>query len=84
MGRRYVGRLLCLIEEGPTCSLISNGSLLEDLPGQFAVWAASEEAKFLHGRFVWAKWDVAELCKGPLRERIDKDPEFLQVNVKGM
>lgn len=65
------------------CSLVSNDSL-EDLPGQFAVWAASEEAKFLHGRFVWAKWDVTELCKGPLRERIDNDPEFLQVSVKGM
>ncbi|KAJ3524872.1 hypothetical protein NM208_g11878 [Fusarium decemcellulare] len=56
----------------------------EDLPGQFAVWAASEEAKFLHGRFVWAKWDVSELQSGPLRERIDADPEFLQVGVKGM
>ncbi|KAM5353372.1 hypothetical protein ACJ41O_000022 [Fusarium nematophilum] len=56
----------------------------KDLPGQFAVWAASEEAKFLHGRFVWAKWDVGELQKGPLREQIDADPEFLQVSVKGM
>ena len=26
----------------------------ENLPGQYAVWAASEEARFLHGRFVWA------------------------------
>ncbi|KAG6988743.1 hypothetical protein FocnCong_v001886 [Fusarium oxysporum f. sp. conglutinans] len=25
------------------------------LPGDFAVWAASEGAEFLHGRFVWAK-----------------------------
>jgi hypothetical protein len=25
------------------------------------VWAASKEAKFLNGRFVWANWDVDEL-----------------------
>ncbi|CAH0022209.1 unnamed protein product [Clonostachys rhizophaga] len=56
----------------------------EDLPGQFAVWAASDEAKFLHGRFVWAKWDVTELRKGPLRERIDNDTEFLRVGVIGL
>lgn len=62
----------------------SSNDFLEDLPGQFAVWAASEEAKFLHGRFVWAKWDVTELREGPLREKIDTDPEFLQVSVKGM
>ncbi|KAF7550349.1 hypothetical protein G7Z17_g5777 [Cylindrodendrum hubeiense] len=31
------------------------------LSGDFAVWAASEEAKFLNGRFVWAAWDVNEL-----------------------
>ncbi|KAH6893017.1 hypothetical protein B0T10DRAFT_481269 [Thelonectria olida] len=31
------------------------------LPGDFAVWAASEEAKFLNGRLVWATWDVSEL-----------------------
>lgn len=82
MGRRYVGSSLCL-QEGRKYSLISN-DILEDLPGHFAVWAASEEAKFLHGRFVWAKWDVTELRKGPLREMIDADPEFLQVGVKGM
>lgn len=63
--------------------LISDGNL-EDLPGQFAVWAASEEAKFLHGRFVWAKWDVNELREGKLREMIDNEPEFLQVTVKGL
>ncbi|KPM40792.1 hypothetical protein AK830_g5746 [Neonectria ditissima] len=31
------------------------------LSGDFVVWAASEEAKFLNGRFVWATWDVDEL-----------------------
>ncbi|KZL63701.1 short chain dehydrogenase [Colletotrichum tofieldiae] len=56
----------------------------ENLPGQFAVWAASNEAKFLHGRFVWAKWDVTELRDGPIRERIENDEEFLRVGVIGL
>ncbi|CZR53668.1 related to reductase [Phialocephala subalpina] len=32
-----------------------------DLPGDFCVWLASEEAEFLNGRYVWANWDVEEL-----------------------
>ena len=31
------------------------------IPGDFAVWAASDDAAFLHGRYVWASWDVDEL-----------------------
>jgi hypothetical protein len=34
---------------------------LADLAGNFTVWAASPEAKFLKGKFVWVKWDVDEL-----------------------
>lgn len=33
----------------------------DTLPGDFAVWAASKEARFLHGRLVWSGWDVEEL-----------------------
>ncbi|KAK7424147.1 hypothetical protein QQZ08_008753 [Neonectria magnoliae] len=54
------------------------------LPGDFAVWAASDEAQFLHGRFVWALWDVDELKAGPVRERIDKEDTFLKVGVHGI
>ncbi|RSL49003.1 hypothetical protein BHE90_004957 [Fusarium euwallaceae] len=54
------------------------------LPGDFSVWAASDEAEFLHGRFVWANWDVDELQTGPLRERIENDPSFLKMTVKGL
>ena len=32
-----------------------------ELPGQFCVWLASPEAKFLRGKFVWVNWDVDEL-----------------------
>ena len=33
----------------------------DTLPGQFCVWLASTEAKFLKGKFVWANWDVNEM-----------------------
>ncbi|KAM6504656.1 hypothetical protein FSOLCH5_015391 [Fusarium solani] len=56
----------------------------EDMPGQFALWAASPEARFLHGRFVWAGWDVDELRDGELRQRIDQDEYFLRVGVVGI
>ncbi|KAM0193450.1 hypothetical protein ACHAPI_007771 [Fusarium lateritium] len=53
------------------------------LPGDFAVWAASEEAEFLHGRFVWAKWDVDELKSGSLRKQIESNPSLFRVGVTG-
>ncbi|KAJ3552082.1 hypothetical protein NPX13_g11200 [Xylaria arbuscula] len=55
-----------------------------DLPGHFAVWAASPEASFLHGRFVWASWDVDQLKNGELRKQIDEDSQFLRVGVIGL
>jgi hypothetical protein len=38
--------------------------LVVSLPAHFMVWAASDEAKFLNGKFVWANWDVDELKAG--------------------
>jgi hypothetical protein len=55
-----------------------------DLPRDFAVWLASSEADFLHGRFVEALWDIDELKSGPVRERIDNDYYFLKVGVLGL
>ncbi|KAJ4299922.1 hypothetical protein N0V90_005169 [Kalmusia sp. IMI 367209] len=55
-----------------------------DLPGQFAVWLASPEATFLHGRFVWTEWDVDALKSGPIKKRIDEDPFYLKVGVRGL
>ncbi|KAK9417875.1 hypothetical protein SUNI508_01632 [Seiridium unicorne] len=54
-----------------------------NLPGQFAVWAASPEAKFLHGRFVYSAWDVNELKSGELRKKISEDEDFLRIGVVG-
>ncbi|PVH94918.1 NAD(P)-binding protein [Periconia macrospinosa] len=55
-----------------------------DLPASFIVWVASKEAAFLHGKTVWAAWDVEELAKGELRKRIDEDKDFLQLSVVGL
>lgn len=49
------------------------------LPGHFAVWLASPESDFLHGRFVWAHWDVDELLE--LKGRAEKDPLFLTIGL---
>lgn len=54
------------------------------LQGNFAVWLASPNAAFLHGRFVWATWDVNELSSGEIRKRIDEDPYHLMVKVNGL
>lgn len=54
------------------------------LPGAEAVWLASPEAKFLHGRFVWASWDVDELKSGEIRKAIEEDVEFLKIGVHGL
>ncbi|KAH7185180.1 uncharacterized protein B0J16DRAFT_355675 [Fusarium flagelliforme] len=56
----------------------------ENLPGSFAVWAASGEAQFLHGRFVWSTWDVKDLASGDLKGQIDADQWLLKVGVKGL
>ena len=42
------------------------------LAGQFFVWATTDEAEFLSGRFVWAEWDIDEL-KARKDEILEKD-----------
>lgn len=49
------------------------------LPGDFAVWLASGESGFLHGRFVWAEWDVDELLA--LKGKMAEDPTFLTIGL---
>lgn len=47
------------------------------MPAHFAVWLASREADFLHGKFVWAHWDVDEMME-TLPQRLAKEPNCLQ------
>ncbi|CAM1511926.1 Fc.00g094390.m01.CDS01 [Cosmosporella sp. VM-42] len=56
----------------------------DNLPGGFAVWAASKEAEFLHGRFVWSSWDVEELSKGKTRKSIEENEDFLRIGMVGL
>ncbi|KAK0616731.1 hypothetical protein B0T14DRAFT_523710 [Immersiella caudata] len=55
----------------------------ENLPGQFAVWLASPEAKFAHGRMLAAHWDVDEL-KGEAKGQMQKQWNYLKVGVVGI
>ena len=50
-----------------------------DLPAHFALWLAGPESGFLHGRYLWAQWDVDELVA--LRERVERDPSFLKIGL---
>jgi len=52
------------------------------LPANFLVWAATKQAAFLHGRFVWAPWDVEELAA--LKPKIEEDKGFLKVGLQGV
>ncbi|KAI1196821.1 hypothetical protein F5X97DRAFT_200997 [Nemania serpens] len=56
----------------------------DDLPAHYAVWAASNEADFLHGRFTWTEWDVEQLSSGEIRKRIDDDNQYLRIGVTGL
>ncbi|KAK1751330.1 hypothetical protein QBC47DRAFT_391641 [Echria macrotheca] len=53
------------------------------LPGQFAVWAASDEASFAHGKVLAAHWDVDELKGGEVQKKIEEQPSYLQIGVCG-
>ena len=54
---------------------------LVNLPAQFAVWLASDEAELLKGRFLWANWDVSELQQRK-KEILDRD--LLRLTVAGL
>lgn len=58
-------------------------SCIDELCGSFAVWCASKEAEFLHGRFAWSSWDAEELATGAIRKRIESDPEYLRASIVG-
>lgn len=56
--------------------------LLVALSGDFVTWAVSPEARFLHGRFVWANWDVDELKN--MAPQLAKGPEMFTIGLRGM
>ncbi|KAJ6144097.1 Sorbose reductase SOU1 [Penicillium chermesinum] len=58
-------------------------TFIETLPGNFAVWAATNEAAFLHGRYCWAGWDIEEMRK-KLGDKELANQQFLRVGVIGV
>ncbi|KAL1889092.1 hypothetical protein Sste5346_009157 [Sporothrix stenoceras] len=55
-----------------------------DLPGSFAVWAASKPAHFLHGRYVAANWDIDELNSGETKKHLEENPDYLRLAITGL
>ncbi|RMZ83619.1 hypothetical protein DV738_g923, partial [Chaetothyriales sp. CBS 135597] len=49
------------------------------LPAHFALWLAGPQSDFLHGKFLWANWDVDELME--LKPRVQVDPGFLTLGL---
>ena len=62
----------------PALALID---LVVELPAHFSVWLASDEAKFLKGKFLWANWDVPELIR---RAGEIRDSRLLTVGLSGV
>ncbi|KAK5703213.1 hypothetical protein LTR97_004162 [Elasticomyces elasticus] len=52
-----------------------------EVPAGFCLWLglAGSEADHLHGRFVWAQWDVDELIA--LKEKVESDRNFLKIGL---
>lgn len=50
------------------------------LPANFLVWLSQPKAKFLHGKLVWANWDVEEL---EARAEEIKSSQILTIGCEG-
>lgn len=53
---------------------VANLRMQVELAASFVVWAASTEAAFLKGKFVWANWDVNELIAK--KEALEASPQL--------
>ncbi|KAK3313669.1 hypothetical protein B0H66DRAFT_594521 [Apodospora peruviana] len=54
------------------------------LPGQFAVWTATEDAKFLHGRWVAAHWDIDEIKAPGFVKKVESERNYLRIGLVGI
>ncbi|PQE33602.1 hypothetical protein CJF32_00003463 [Rutstroemia sp. NJR-2017a WRK4] len=53
-----------------------------DLSGDFTLWLASEEAKFLKGKFVWVNWNAEELIQW--KDKITGPTHELEITQAGL
>jgi hypothetical protein len=52
------------------------------LPAHFILWAASPDAAFAAGRFLWCEWDVTQLkAEG---KKFQEDQLFLTTGILGL
>ncbi|KAH6677980.1 hypothetical protein EV126DRAFT_494632 [Verticillium dahliae] len=54
------------------------------LPSDCGIWAATKEAEFLHGKFVWAGWDVDELRSEESQRQFERNPRHLSIRLVGI
>ncbi|KAL9948843.1 hypothetical protein D7B24_006559 [Verticillium nonalfalfae] len=54
------------------------------LPADYSVWAATEEATFLHGKLAWAAWDVDELRSEESKKAFESNPHHLSIRLIGV
>ncbi|EEY19310.1 conserved hypothetical protein [Verticillium alfalfae VaMs.102] len=54
------------------------------LPSDYGVWAATKEAEFLHGKFVWAGWDMDELRSEESQRQFERNPRHLSIRLVGI
>ncbi|EEY23396.1 conserved hypothetical protein [Verticillium alfalfae VaMs.102] len=54
------------------------------LPADYSVWAATEEATFLHGKLAWAAWDVDELRSEESKKVFESNPHHLSIRLIGV
>ncbi|KIK66735.1 hypothetical protein GYMLUDRAFT_238971 [Collybiopsis luxurians FD-317 M1] len=62
------------------------------LPADYAVWAASPEASWLHGQFIWAHWNVSEFREAALNRDqnseigkcLAEEEGYLKVGISGL
>ena len=66
------------------CCVLCADVRAENLAGQFAVYCASEEARFLHGRFIPVWWDIDEMKNGEVGKRLKSEYHFLRIGVVGL
>lgn len=66
------------------CRVLCANVPAENLAGQFAVYCASEEARFLHGRFIPVWWDIDEMKNGEVAKRAESEYHFLRIGVVGL
>lgn len=66
------------------CANLDNVCNVVKMPADLAVWAATDEAEFLHGRWFDGHWDVEEMKAREFKDRLEADKNFLRLGLCGV